>query len=150
MKKYLIFLALAISYLAQPQTMYADSTVYIFDNWAYMPLDYLTFNADTIQLVERPIQKHGTLDKYKKALTKYTIKNDGRLTIAREFHWYGKPYHDEITLDLNDGDVYYLQMVSGMHSTIKLLKPKDGEKDIEKAKKKPDEWIICPDVTYEN
>lgn len=150
MKHLLSVPALALICFMFPETNKADSTIYVFDNYAYQQLDYLTLNGDTIPLVERPVEKEGLMTKYKKGLTKYIIKNDGRLTLTREFHWAGKPYYDEITLDLNDGDVYYLELVTGWHSTIKVLKPKEGEKKIEKAEKKPKEWVIFPEVVYEN
>jgi hypothetical protein len=129
----------------------AESTIYLFETCKYVLLDSVTFNGDEIALVKRPFEKMyvGLLPYYSKGVTKCTIKNDGRILIVRDFTHAQKPYHDEMTLDLNDGDVYYIEMVSGMASKIKLLKQKDGEKLLKKAMSDK-EWVVKDDTVYEN
>lgn len=128
----------------------AESVIYVFDNYPYQLMDELSFNGEALPISERPfLREKNHLKEYKKGLTKYIIKNDGRLLIVRDFTWASKPYHDEITLDLNDGDVYYLELVSGIKSKVKLLKDNEGQKKLQKIAS-DETWIVFPNYEYVN
>lgn len=144
-----IFTFLVAVAVVFPIVLKAESTIYVFDNYPFQKMAGLSFNGDEISLADRPLLKEKMgMKEYVKGLTKITVKNDGRLLVVREFEWAGKPYHDEMTIDLNDGDVYYLELVSGPKSTLKLLKAQDGEKKLRELPKKKD-WTVFPDQSYD-
>lgn len=129
----------------------ADSVVYLIDNLYTVPGLDVKFNGDLLPLKLKIKQKEKMgISYYNHQITKCIIKNDGRLLIERDYTWFDKPYHDEITLDLNDGDVYYIDLVNGMKSKIKLMSDKDGEKTLKKAASKKDWTIEEEEIVYEN
>lgn len=129
----------------------AESSIYLIDSYLYKPMDKITINGKVINTPERvPIGNYLQLTKYRKSITKVNVPDDGRVIITRDMTWADKPYHDEITLDLVDGDTYYIELISGMKSKIKVLKEKDGKKTLEKAQKDTKEWQINPDIIYED
>ncbi len=126
----------------------AESTIYLFDNYKYVNDTKVQFNGQDLNLPERPFYKNFyNLKEYKKSITKVTIPEDGRILIARDFMWANKPYHDEMTLDLNDGDVYYIELVAGMKSTLKIIKEKDAQKYLKKVSENKD-WYCNPDIVF--
>lgn len=132
-------------------TTKAESIIYIFDNYPYAQMQSVTFNGEDINLSEKPFKKVKLgLTEYKKGVTRCVIKNEGQVIITRDLIWADKPYHDEITLDVTDGENYYIELVSGPSSKIKLLKEKDGVKKFAKAEKDTDSWVINEDFVYEN
>lgn len=149
MKKFIVSAALLLS--MGFMTAKAESVIYIMDNYNHKQMDALMFNGDKIPLQPKVYLKDFMgLDVFKKGLTKCIVKNDGRIMIVRDATWAGKPYHDEMTLDLNDGETYYLELMSGPKSTLKLLNPKKGAKEVEKILKNNKDWTVFEDIVYEN
>lgn len=148
MKK-LLYLTL---FLLFSSSVSAESIIYIFDSFTFAQMDDLKFNGTSINLPAKIfIKKDGAgFDKYRKSVTKCIIKNDGKLIISRDLTWYNKPYHDEVTFDLTSGDTYYIDLLSGSSNKIKIMSEKDGLKNLEKARKKPNDWTFNSDLIYEN
>lgn len=129
----------------------AAGVIYIFDNFKYSNGMIVRFNGNVIPLPNLELKKeskHG-LDTYRRAVTKIVVKNQGRIIIARDFTWYGKPYHDELTLDVADGDVYYVELLHGINSKLNLMDTKDGEKEYQKVSKDTKNWKVNPPQYYE-
>lgn len=148
MKKLLSLLSLTLGTIMVSN---AESSIYLIDSYPYKPMDKITINGKVINTPERvPIGNYLQLTKYRKTITKVNVPDDGRVIITRDMTWADKPFHDEITLDLVDGDAYYIELISGMKNKIKVLKEKDGKKTLEKAQKDTKEWQINPDIIYED
>ena len=140
---------ISVSYSNAESTIYFIQTHPYLSTWHY----YVTFNGDTIDFPgQEPLNPDTkSFKKYPKAFVECTIKNPGRLVVTKEFHWMDKPYHDEITLDLEDGETYYLESMHGFSNKMNLLKTKDGEKALNKAKKDSKKnQIFEKAVIYEN
>ena len=149
MKKLII---IAIVCLTSVFSANAEATLYIFDNYKFANMDYVTFNGEKFNLPQKEYNGKymGQMDQYKRAVTKITIKNEGPLIIAREMTWFQKPYHDEITFDIVDGETYYIELISGPKNKIKVLKEKDGVKALKKAEKDTKGWNVNEPMEYEN
>lgn len=149
MKKILACFAVLMAIGMAPQAN-AESVIYLFDNYPHQRMDGFSINGDNIELGFREFlhEKLG-LASYKKGVNKIIVRNDGRAILVRDMTWANKPYHDEMTLDLNDGEVYYIELVTGPKSKLKLLKPSDGEKKLKKAEKDKN-WQIFPEKVYDN
>lgn len=140
----------AVALLCCSFAVRSEATIYIFDNFNLQQVEGLYFNGDKIPLQPKEIAKVQLgQTHYHKAVTKCVVKNEGRLVIVRDFIWYEKPFHDEMTIDINDGDVYYLELFAGVHSTMKLLKTKDGEKALQKVLKNKKSWRVFDDIIYD-
>lgn len=127
----------------------AAGVIYLFDNHKYIPNQIVYFNGNLIPLPElKLLKKTKSLDAYKRSVTKIVVKNPERIIIVRDFTWFEKPYHDELTLDVADGDVYYVELVSGIHSRLNLLTTQDGAKLLEKVTKDTKNWTVNPPQYY--
>lgn len=129
----------------------AAGVIYIFDNFKYSNGMIVRFNGNVIPIANLELMKaskHG-LDTYRRAVTKIIIKNPGRIILAREFKWFDKPFHDEFTLDVADGDVYYVELIHGMNNKLNLMSSKDGEKEYKKVSKDTKNWKVNPPQYYE-
>ncbi len=130
----------------------AAGVIYIFDNHKYINSMLVRFNGNLLPLPEMEVISHNKklgYKTYRRAVTKIVVKNPGRIIMARDFTWYEKPYHDELTLDVADGDVYYVELVHGMSNKLCLLKTKDGEKEYKKVSKDTKNWKVNPPQYYE-
>ncbi len=130
----------------------AAGVIYIFDNFKYANNMLVRFNGNLIPLAELELKskgKNGGLNTYRRAVTKIVVKNPGRIILAREFKWFDKPYHDELTLDVADGDVYYVELLHGTGNKLNLMKTKDGEKEYQKVSKDTKNWKVNPPQYYE-
>lgn len=130
----------------------AAGVIYIFDNFKYANNMLVRFNGNLIPLAELELKskgKNGGLDTYRRAVTKIVVKNPGRIILAREFKWFDKPFHDELTLDVADGDVYYVELLHGTGNKLNLMKTKDGEKEYQKVSKDTKNWKVNPPQYYE-
>ena len=156
MKKiYLFFIGMLLLVYGNMSKVAAESTIYLFQNFPYLSTWHydVTFNGDTISLPQTEMLNPNSngLKKYPKAVHKCNIKNDGRLIITKEYSWYQKPYHDEIILDLVDGETYFIEYMSGFSNNFKLLDSKKGEKLLQKAGKDNKNWVVFENaIDYEN
>lgn len=91
----------------------------------------------------------GRLNWYSKAIRKCVFKKEGRTTFS---YAYGnqagtKNWSDEITLDLKDGETYYIQVMQGDNKyKIKEL----TEKEYLKKTKNVKDFEVNPDYVDEN
>ena len=94
-------------------------------------------NNGTVE-IERAFLKTklgGRLTYYGKAMRKCLFKNDGRTTISYSFTNVAgtSDWSDSITLDLQDGDTYYIQLITGNNKyQIKELTEKEFQKETKK------------------
>lgn len=140
---FLLFLFCAIS------TAKSESFVYVFDTFDFTPSE-ITINGEKINIPERPVKKEDIFTYLKKSVTKLIFPNEGNILFVRDMEWAKKFYHDELPIDLVDGETYYIKNISGMKSKIKMLTEKEGKKLLEKAQKDTNDWIINDDITIEN
>lgn len=130
----------------------AAGVIYLFDNHQYVPNMVIRFNGNIIPLPELELIREAnkwSMNLYRRAVTKVVVKNPGRIILSRDFTWYEKPFHDELTLDVADGDVYYVEYVHGLHNKLNLMKTKDGEKEYKKVSKDTKNWKVNPPQYYE-
>lgn len=90
--------------------------------------------------------------RYEKSMCKMIVHGEGKMTIANDFTWADKPYHNEISLNVADGGVYYVKIyIENMFNAftkkrtgleMKQLSQKDGLKEL----KKKDKYCVNPDV----
>lgn len=152
MKK-LIFLLLCVISIGT-SNLRAESTVYLLvDAKTTLPTFEVTVegaNNGTV-VIQTPFIKmlYGILPRHKRAIRKCVFKNDGRtvLSYAYENKAGTQDWSDSITLDLQDGETYYIQLVSGdIRYKIKEL----TEKEYQKRTKKIKDFEINPDYVDEN
>lgn len=130
-------------------TSKAESTIYFFENHPYLADCTITLNGDTIPLPERKFKKTNGFTKltsYYRAQTKCIVPGDDKVVITFEFLWMERPFHDEISLDLNDGEIYYILLTNNSSAKMKILSEKEGQKKLKEVAKKTDDWVINSDI----
>lgn len=153
MKKiFSIFLLGLLACLYTPKAN-AESTVYIIMNYDALlsgePIIKLNVNDQHVCDMELTLKKQ-TQDfyQYKKAVKKLIFNEEDTYIISYDLNWYGDvPHHADITLDLVDGETYYIQL--GQKSfknawAFKLLTEKEAMKKLKKAK----DYDFLPDYVH--
>lgn len=132
----------------------SESTVYLLINAkpTLPTFEVSVSGANTGEVViDCPFIKkqYGILPRHKKAIKKCIFKNPGRtvLSYAYENKAGTKDWSDSITLDLQDGETYYIQLISG---DIKYKIKELTEKEYLKATKKIKDFEVNPDYIDEN
>lgn len=127
---------------------FAQSTVYvIFDHkmgWAELPFSVNGTQAFSLNPEVASATIAGTI--YKKVLRKVTFNKPGRYVLSMENTWYGKPYHFETILNLEDNETYYIELdftIKG--GTFKEIPTAKGVKYMQKAEKDKN-ITINPDI----
>ncbi len=152
MKRLIFFLLCAIA--IGVSNLRAESTVYLLvDAKTTLPTFTVSVegaNNGTV-VIQTPFIKmlYGLLPRHKKAIRKCIFNNDGRtvLSYAYENKTGSKDWSDSITLDLQDGETYYIQLVSG---DIKYKIKELTEKEYQKRTKKIKDFEVNPDYVDEN
>ncbi len=130
----------------------AESTVYIIMGWDVILLDpgVINIGIDGKHAFDMGLTLKSTrgIEKnygfYQKAIQKIIFNEEGQFVISFDFVRYCDFHeHDEITLNLTDGSVHYVQMI-GNRFNFKLLTEKEGLKKLSKSKK----HTILPDYVY--
>ncbi len=131
----------------------AESTVYLLvDARPTTPTFHVLFeganNGETD--INCPFIKNrfGLLPTHKKAVQKVTFKNDGRTVLSYKYENVAgtRDMSDAITLDLQNGETYYIQLISG---DIKYKIKELTEKEYLKKMKKRSDYEINPDIVCE-
>lgn len=152
MKKSIINFVFLCLFLFVFSSAFAESYVYVIIDHN-MPLSTLSFKVNGVNAFDvRPdVQKEVLGMKiYKKALRKITFKNSQRCVVSYDTQWYGKPWHLETILNLEDGETYYLKLgAKGADGTFEEISEKEGMKFVKKAEKSKD-ITTNEDFVYEN
>lgn len=83
----------------------------------------------------------GYLNYYQKMIRKCTFKETGQIVLSYGVEFgSGKKIHQELTLNLKDGETYYVNVWGKKWSMKEITK-----KDYDKLTKKISEFHICPD-----
>lgn len=136
----------------------AESTVYIIMNYdTFMPITQngmIKMSIDGEHAFNMQLEPkddkiwYETTRTYRKAIQKMIFNEEGRFVISFDLVWFGdKPCSDEITLDLTDGSVHYIQMFQRSFSksgNFKILTEKEWLKKMKKVK----DYTILPDYVY--
>lgn len=93
-------------------------------------------------------------NRYSQAVRKINVHGEGQTIISYDVTWYGKPYHNEIAIDITDGGVYYIKLFTEKIFKalakkrngweFKLLKQKDGLKELS-----DDKYVVNPEIDIE-
>ena len=126
---------------------YAQSTVYLIsshDQTASSMTVKVNGGADGMIKMESPFHKAtigGYLKWYQKMIRKCTFKEEGQVVLSYGVEMgTGKQIHQEITLNLKDGENYYVEVWGKKWAMKEITK-----KDYDKLTKKISEFHICPD-----
>lgn len=131
---------------------YAQSTVYLIsshDQTAPSMTISVNGGVDGMIKMESPFHKAtigGYLKWYKKMIRKCTFIQEGKVVLSYGVEMgSGKRIFQEITLNLKDGETYYVE-VWGKKWVMKEI----NKKDYDKLTKKLSDFHICPDWNAEN
>lgn len=116
----------------------AESVVYIyFDHkmgWAELP--FAINGEQAFTLTPEPANVTPAMTIYKKVMRKITFTHPSRFVLSMDNSWYGKPYHMETILDLEDGETYFVELDFTMKGgTFKEVPAEKGMKYVQKALK---------------
>ncbi len=152
MKKILLFLCMLVATTVSGQ---AESNVYVFVKSMYNcdvkiainGIDVCDLNGSVCKTYD--VQGGRTMTKRESCYHKIVINGEGKIALTGTMLYTVpttgnvNPYKGEITLDVEDGETYYLQLTSkGIHDMqIKEVKEKKAEKWIDK-------WQNLGDVDY--
>ncbi len=125
----------------------AECTLHLFlsSDW-YLPKMPISINGKkAFDMSGDHIKKTMTGDMYQKSYIKCDFPDEEKLLISYDITWAGVPYHEEISINLEeDEDVYLKLYMPGMMEAIskgrncfqfKLLTEKEGKKEIKKVEK---------------
>lgn len=142
-KKALLLCAMCVASLYG----YAQSTVYLIsshDQTASSMTVKVNGGADGMIKMESPYHKStlgGYLKWYQKMIRKCTFKEEGQVVLSYDVEMgTGKQIHQEVTLNLKDGETYYVKVWGKKWAMKEIIK-----KDYDKLTKKMSEYHICPD-----
>ena len=126
---------------------YAQSTVYLIsshDQTAPSMTVYVNGGADGKIEMESPFHKTtmmGYLKWYQKMIRKCTFKEEGQVVLSYGVEMgTGKKINQEITLNLKNGETYYVEVWGKKWAMKEITK-----KNYDKLTKKMSEYHICPD-----
>ncbi len=152
MKRILFFLTLAFAVLTK---VHAESNVYVFVKGMYNCDITIAVNGTEVCDLNGSVAKTmdvyggGTMTKRESCYRKIVVNGEGKIVLTGTMLYTVpttgnvNPYKGEISLDIEDGETYYLQLTSkGIHDMqIKEVKPKD-------AKKWEQKWQNLGDVNF--
>lgn len=131
----------------------AESTVYIIMGYdaslSGEPVIKINVNEQHVCDMNLNLKKRvQDIYSYKKAVKKLIFNKEDTYIISYDLNWYGDvPHHADITLDLVDGETYYIQMFqSSLKNSFafKMLKEKDALKKLKKTK----DYDFLPDYVH--
>ena len=126
---------------------YAQSTVYLISSHDQTaPSMTVKVNGGVDGMIEMVSPFHkATLSRYlklyQKMIRKCTFKEEGQVVLSYGVEkGTGKKIHQEVTLNLKDGETYYVEVWGKKWEMKEITK-----KDYDKLTKKMSEYHICPD-----
>lgn len=133
----------------------AQATIYIFfDSKHYFkqfPIDINGRHACYMEGKETTSKMYGT--RYEKSCRKIDIHGEGKVVISYDIIFAQKPFYNSITIDVSDGEVYYVKLsLENLFNAIakkrsswefKLLKQKEGLKELQDKK-----YTVNPPVDF--
>lgn len=152
MKKFLFLILLLIVYSV---SAYAESSIYVFVKSMYNcdikiainGMDVCDLNGSICKTID--VIGGSTMTKRESCYHKIVVDGEGKIAITGTMLYTVattgnvNPYKGEITLDVEDGEIYYLQLTSkGLHDMqIKQVKEKEAKKWINK-------WQNLGDISF--
>lgn len=146
------FIFLFFIYCISVTKVSAISTVYFIWSfgrsvWKEIPFSINGYQA--FSLIGKPLKKIADFQYYSKSIRKVMFTKEGKYIVSADQTWYEKPYHTEVVLNLEDDDVYYIELQCNISNSfnLKILSNKEGEKKIMKMMN-DDKVSVNPEIVY--
>lgn len=137
----------------------AEGIVYLFGDKSPKPFAISINGSEKFVLEGKILKRQGSntiggvteeFNTYSNVVKKIIFSEDGQYMISFDMSWFGKPYHDEIVIDITDGDIQYIVISNSIKGLkFKPLKESDGLKKLKKAEEDTKKTIIKEDYIYE-
>lgn len=155
----ILFLGAFLCFIFISPVAQAEGVVYLFGDKTPKPFAISINGSEKFVLEGKILKRQGSntiggvtevFNTYSNVVQKIIFHEDGQYMISFDLSWFGKPYHDEIVIDITDGDVQYVVISNSIKGLkFKPLKESDGLKKLKKAEGDTKKTVIKEDYIYE-